>query len=182
MNFVVLSIGSNCGDRFRYILSAIEKIPFQLDEISNLHLSEALLLPGAPISWKANFLNIAISGWTTFDCKLFLKQTKIIEDSLFRNREYKWGPRTIDIDIIFWNNSIIDTEDLSIPHPHAHKRDFVLNLICEMYPGIIHPLIKKKVCVICTSIAARSHESLIEKTKVQNMIMRKSSYESAFLS
>ena len=68
-----------------------------------------------------------------------------IEDKLGRERKEKWGPRNIDIDILFYGNEIINRSNLHIPHPELHKRKFVLQSLNEICPGFVHPVLKKTI-------------------------------------
>ena len=74
-----------------------------------------------------------------------------IEKILKRKREIHWGPRTIDIDILWAEDLIINTTDLIIPHPYLHKRDFILREINEIAPDLVHPVFQKKFREIVTT-------------------------------
>jgi len=68
-----------------------------------------------------------------------------IELLLGREREEKWGPRTIDIDILFYGDEIIDAKELKVPHPELHNRSFTLEPLAEIAPHLIHPVLKKTI-------------------------------------
>ena len=83
-----------------------------------------------------------------------LKLTSSIEIDLKRTREIHWGPRTIDLDIIFFDDEIINTEKLVIPHPEMHRRDFVLEPICELNPNLVHPVYRMRVVDLLEKLRA----------------------------
>lgn len=126
---IILAIGSNLGDRKNNILTAMEKIS-ELAEIiseSAIYESKALLKKNSPDEWNKNFYNNAISIKTTLSPIELLNFVKKIEKTMKRDIDATiWSPRIIDIDIILYNNEIIDTEKLTIPHKELFNRLFVL--------------------------------------------------------
>jgi 2-amino-4-hydroxy-6-hydroxymethyldihydropteridine diphosphokinase len=74
-----------------------------------------------------------------------LETLKKIEKRIGRGDIYRWGPRVIDLDILFYDDLVINEPSLQIPHPHMHERDFVLKPLAEIAPGKIHPILKKSV-------------------------------------
>ena len=74
-----------------------------------------------------------------------LKKCLDIENQLGRIRKEKWGPRTIDIDLLFYEEKIINSELLVLPHPELHKREFVLTSLNELCPNLVHPILNKKI-------------------------------------
>ncbi len=92
-----------------------------------------------------NFINIVVLAETSLSPVELLKRIKCIEQDMGRKETYRWGPRIIDIDILFYDSIILKTEDLIIPHPLLHKRDFVLQPFMELSPEFIHPLLKKSI-------------------------------------
>ncbi len=91
------------------------------------------------------FLNMAIEIETDFHPEKLLKLLKDIEIKLGRKRTIKWGPRIIDLDILLFNDIIVDKKGLKIPHPLMHKREFVLKPLSEIAPEIYHPLLKCRI-------------------------------------
>ena len=119
----VISLGSNLGDSKAYLTSAItelEKISQILNK-STFHLTKPF---GGPE--QGDFLNAVIILNTEFSAHELLIKCQEIENKYGRTREIKWGPRTLDIDIITYEDHLISTGDLTIPHPMAHLRSFVL--------------------------------------------------------
>ena len=75
-----------------------------------------------------------------------------IEQDMGRNRLEKWGPRIIDLDVLFFNNRIIDEDGLRVPHPHLHERDFVLKPMVEIAPDFIHPVLHKTMAELLAEL------------------------------
>ncbi len=144
MEHVCIGLGSNIGDRARNLFHAYEHI-IALKGVKPLMLSrfyETEPMGGPP---QPMFLNAALSIETTIPPHQLLEQFQYIEVNMGRVRTVKWGPRTIDIDILLYGNRIIDDDHLKIPHPLMHTRLFVLEPLVEIDPGIINPLFNKTV-------------------------------------
>lgn len=139
---IFLSIGTNEGDRKYNIRKALCELTnfCEIIKISNFYRTK----PYGYINQK-NFINFAIEINTSYSPFEFLKKCQKIENKLGRKRTVRWGPRTIDIDIIFWNDEIIDTEDLKIPHYDLHNREFVLKPLIDIAPEFVHPIFKKTI-------------------------------------
>ncbi len=135
MKVCYLGLGSNLGNRLSYLEKAIEmikKLPLtQVKKISSIYETE-------PVGFKPQdyFLNCVVEISTDLSPHELLKKLQEIERLLGRNREkeIRWGPRTIDIDILFYGDLKIDTQDLKIPHPQVFKREFVLKPLREIAP------------------------------------------------
>lgn len=95
---------------------------------------------------QPRFINMAIEIETGLESKELLRILKIVEKELGRKESFKWGPRSIDLDILLFDDLVLKEDDLEIPHPLMHERDFVLKPLCEIAPDIIHPVLKKKIC------------------------------------
>ena len=124
-NDVLLSIGSNMGDRKANIEKAVRLIA-GMPGVSNVRLSG--MYETEPVGYEDQdyFYNICVLIDTVLSPMELLRGTQEIENGLHRVREIRWGPRTIDIDIIFYGDSKIDTEELTVPHPRYKERAFVL--------------------------------------------------------
>ena len=141
---VYLGLGSNLGDRKRNIEKAIDL----LGKTSNIKTSSiSKFYETAPIGLKdqPNFLNAAIKVETTLKPLKLLAVCQSIERRLKRVRTIRWGPRTIDIDILLYGDLIIKSDKLTIPHPEMHKREFVLKPLNDIAPSVIHSLNGKTV-------------------------------------
>lgn len=139
---VYLGIGSNLGDRFENIKSAIKKIA-QLGEISQTSSLWETMPWGC--AQQQPFLNCVISLETILSPFELLKRTSQIELKLGRKREQKFGPRTIDIDILLYGDLIINKPNLVIPHPYLHQRKFVLLPLSEIAPNLLHPILERRI-------------------------------------
>ena len=133
-NKVYLSLGSNIGNRQKYIESAIELIG-KTEGIEILKKSE--LYETSPVGYVEQdlFLNAVIKIETDFSEREILKIINKIENELGRKREIRWGPRTIDIDILIFSDKKINETDLIIPHKEMLNRLFVLVPLIEIYDG-----------------------------------------------
>ena len=133
-NKVYLSLGSNIGNRQEYIESAIELVG-KTEGIKILKKSG--LYETSPVGYVEQdlFLNAVIKIETDFSEREFLKIINKIENELYRKREIRWGPRTIDIDILIFSDKKINETDLIIPHKEMLNRLFVLVPLIEIYDG-----------------------------------------------
>jgi 2-amino-4-hydroxy-6-hydroxymethyldihydropteridine diphosphokinase len=143
-NIAYIGIGSNKGNRTDNLISAIEIIDTDVEcevvAISSVYETK-------PFGYKNqdNFLNAVIkikTKYFLFELFEFLKRT---ESKLGRQTEIKWGPREIDLDILFYNDLIYSDENITIPHKGIIDRDFVLIPLSEIEPGLIHPAVYKKI-------------------------------------
>lgn len=143
MNKVYLQIGSNLGERDRLIFHAVEGISEHVGKIN----TRSQIYESTPwrVDGQQNYLNQVIEVQTLLSAEDTLVTVLKIENELGRVRIEKWGERLIDIDIIFFNNEIIETPDLCIPHKHMHERNFVLGPLNEIAPDFIHPIYNKTV-------------------------------------
>jgi 2-amino-4-hydroxy-6-hydroxymethyldihydropteridine diphosphokinase len=123
---VVYSIGSNLGDRLGNVQGAVDALQDTPDvivvDVSSVY--ETKPVGGPPAS--PQFLNIVVVAETTLEPTTLVERAFAIEDAFGRTREERWGPRTLDVDLIMVGNAVVDQEDLRLPHPLAHERAFVL--------------------------------------------------------
>lgn len=138
-----LSIGSNLGDRINYINKAIEKLKQNNIKI----IKSSNIIETEPYGYKeqGKFLNMAVEIDSDLEPFELMKLISKIESELGRIRTKRWGPRVIDIDIIFYNSLIINEPDLKIPHPDMQNRFFVLKPLQEIAPDFVHPVLKKTI-------------------------------------
>jgi len=139
---VYLSLGSNVGDRAANLRTAINRVGSLGDvmAVSSFYETEPVEFAAQP--W---FLNCAVELDTEKMPKQLLAGVLDIEREMGRRRVQKKGPRTLDIDILLFGNSIIQTKGLTIPHPAMHERRFVLEPLAEIAPEARHPVIKRTV-------------------------------------
>jgi 2-amino-4-hydroxy-6-hydroxymethyldihydropteridine diphosphokinase len=139
---VYLSLGANLGDRAASIARAIDRL-LELGEVtavSSLYETEPVEFTHQP--W---FLNCAVAMETEKLPRQFLRAVRRIEHQLGRRRTVAKGPRVIDIDVLLFGSSVIDTPELTVPHPAMHERRFVLEPLAEIAPDARHPVFKKTV-------------------------------------
>ncbi len=143
MSGIFLSLGSNIGDRKKNLTTAVNKLKEnnnKIEKISSIYETE-------PVGYKEQnrFFNIVIEIDTGLPPYELLKLILNVEKDMGRERKIHWGPRNIDIDIIFYKNLIINEPNLIIPHKEMHKRNFVLVPMNEIFPDFIHPVFKKSI-------------------------------------
>ena len=139
---VYIALGSNLEDRELKLKTALEEIA----EVSQIK-KRSNIIETEPVGYtnQGKFLNMAIEVETTLSPMELLIKLQEIEHKLGRVRDIKYGPRTIDLDIIFYEDKIINQPHLQIPHPEMHKRRFVLVPLAEIAPEIIHPVERKTI-------------------------------------
>ncbi len=146
-NIAYLSIGTNIGNLKSNLEEAITNISSlentQIKKISNFLETE----PFGDVK-QDNFLNACLEIETLFTPQELLKELLNIEIKMGRIREIKWGPRIIDLDILLFNNFIVQEENLVIPHPWMCERSFVLDPLNEIAPNIVHPLENKYISML----------------------------------
>ena len=141
MNYVYLLIGGNMGDRMANLHLAKLKLEQQcgpVEAYSSIFETEPWGFKDQPI-----FLNQALLLNTKLDAEKLLETILKIEISLGRKREIPLGPRIIDIDILYFNHNIIQSKNLTIPHPEIANRKFVLTPLVEIAPNFRHPIFLK---------------------------------------
>jgi 2-amino-4-hydroxy-6-hydroxymethyldihydropteridine diphosphokinase len=141
-NIAFIGIGSNVGDKVTNCRRAID----QITEHNGIRLlAQSSLYKTEPIGYTLQdwFVNCVIEIQTGLTAFALFHVLEDIEQSMGRKRTFKWGPRIIDLDILFFNDDIINCEKLIIPHPELQKRAFVLVPLCEIAEDYIHPLLEK---------------------------------------
>lgn len=134
-----LSIGSNMGDKKAHLDEAVESLKKCLS-IRKVRTSSWIETEPYGYTEQDMFLNGAIELETTLGADELLHLLWEIEKEGKRERVIHWGPRTIDLDLILYDNAVIQTEELTVPHREMHKREFVLKPLCEIAPWAMHPV------------------------------------------
>jgi 2-amino-4-hydroxy-6-hydroxymethyldihydropteridine diphosphokinase len=143
MSTAYLLIGGNLGDRKENLSRAIELIIEQCGTVTN---SSSLYETAAwGITDQPSFLNQALEISTTLNAKQLMRKILKVEKIMGRVRKEKFGPRIIDIDILFYENEIHDIRFLKIPHPELQNRRFVLEPLTEINSEFQHPVLKKTI-------------------------------------
>ncbi|MGV3597658.1 MAG: 2-amino-4-hydroxy-6-hydroxymethyldihydropteridine diphosphokinase [Bacteroidota bacterium] len=136
-----LLLGSNQGDSIAYLMNALGLIEDTIGSITaktTVHQTAAWGKTDQP-----DFYNMALEVETALAPLDLLDKTQAIEKKLGRVRTEKWGPRTLDIDILYCGDMIFVDERLTIPHPYLHQRKFTLDLLVELNPDFVHPVLGK---------------------------------------
>ena len=137
---VYLSLGTNLGNRTENLKQAITSLPPQMTVKKKSKIYET---PPWGYTDQEPFLNQVILATTYLEPEPLLKHLKRLEVALGRKASFRYGPRLIDIDILFYDDLILETPALIIPHPHVHERGFVLVPMMDIAPDHVHPATKK---------------------------------------
>jgi 2-amino-4-hydroxy-6-hydroxymethyldihydropteridine diphosphokinase len=143
---IFLLLGTNLGNRPQNLERAIFAIAENIGSIRKM--SSVYKTAAWGKTDQAEFYNQVVLITTSLDPLALLAQVVNIEKILGRVRTEKWGPRLIDIDILFYDQLIIENESLTIPHPGIPGRRFTLVPLCEIAPGFIHPQLNKEISVL----------------------------------
>ena len=143
-NNIFLGLGSNKGDRERFIREAVKKLK-NFPGIEVLKCSSLYETTPYGNEEQDNFLNLVIRINSEHEPEYLLEIIKNIEEEMGRQTTERWGPREIDIDILFYDNVIVNKENLTIPHEDLTKRGFVLYPLNEIAPELIHPVYDKRI-------------------------------------
>jgi 2-amino-4-hydroxy-6-hydroxymethyldihydropteridine diphosphokinase len=143
LNQVYVLLGSNIEPRENYLSSAKNELQNRIGHIveeSSIYETEAWGFDS-----ETSFLNVVLKIETDFDADDFLRVSKEIEVLLGRNRglENRYSSRTMDIDILYYNTELIETDDLIVPHPRLQLRRFTMEPLVEIAPDLIHPVYNK---------------------------------------
>jgi len=137
-----IALGSNMGDKIGTCRRAIELLgrAGSVSKVSSFYSTE-------PVGYadQEDFVNAVVEIRTELSPSALLACCHVIEDELGRKRLVRWGPRTIDLDILLYGDQVIDDRELTIPHPLMTARAFVLIPLSEIAPQAVHPVLKKTV-------------------------------------
>ncbi|MCI9532849.1 MAG: 2-amino-4-hydroxy-6-hydroxymethyldihydropteridine diphosphokinase [Lachnospiraceae bacterium] len=139
-----IAIGSNLGEREQLIRQGIEGLR-DLEGCTVEQVSGIITTKPYGVTDQPDFLNGMVALRTLLLPEELLGQLHQIEQEAGRRRSLRWGPRTLDLDIIFYDHAVIDTKELQIPHPDMQNREFVLKPLAEIVPYYRHPLFGKTV-------------------------------------
>jgi 2-amino-4-hydroxy-6-hydroxymethyldihydropteridine diphosphokinase len=139
-----IGIGSNLGDKLHNCEKAISEI-LKIDR--HKLLKKSSFFKTQPVGYTSQdwFVNGAVKIETDLEAIELLRALKTVEFQLGRTEIFRWGPRTIDLDILFFDDIEIETEELQIPHPHIRERQFVLIPLVEIDRDLVHPVLRKTV-------------------------------------
>jgi 2-amino-4-hydroxy-6-hydroxymethyldihydropteridine diphosphokinase len=150
-NVVYLSLGSNMGDRNAHLRDAITRLETagRVKSVSSLYETEPV-----EFTEQAWFLNCVVALETEEAPERLMAAILKIESEMGRRRVQKKGPRSIDIDILLFSDKIINSAELTVPHPAMHERRFVLEPLAEIAPDAIHPSLRKSAQELLDTLPA----------------------------
>jgi 2-amino-4-hydroxy-6-hydroxymethyldihydropteridine diphosphokinase len=141
-HIVYLSLGTNLRNRAANLKRAIASLPPQMTVKSKSKVYET---PPWGYTEQDKFLNQVVKVTTYLEPEKLLKHIKRMEVAMGRKATFRYGPRLIDIDILFYDEEILATPSLTIPHPNLHERGFVLLPMMDIAPDLVHPVKKKSI-------------------------------------
>lgn len=133
----IIALGSNMGDRRQFLENGISEIGARIGTV--MRCSSIWETKAYGVTDQADFLNMAVSVETSMDPETLLHELLTIEKEQHRKRIIHWGPRTLDLDLIYYGDRIIHSDDLIVPHPDRCNREFVLGPIAEIEPDFPDP-------------------------------------------
>ena len=154
---ILLALGSNLGDRAGALADALRRLEaagVHTVKASAVHETPALMPEGAPPDWDRPYLNQVVAVSTGLDPFELLRCTQGIEQAMGRRPAARWAPRVIDIDVLAFGDQLLDTPALTLPHPRLHERRFVLEPLCEIAPGWVHPRLGKTAARLLAGLPA----------------------------
>jgi 2-amino-4-hydroxy-6-hydroxymethyldihydropteridine diphosphokinase len=154
-----VGLGSNLGDRAAYLLlglSALSRLPkTHLLRLSPIYETDPVGPPQPP------YLNMVAELETELSPKGLLAEMLRVEKALGRERRERWGPRTLDLDLLLYGDLVLEEEGLSVPHPRLHERAFVLVPLLDLLPEGRHPLLGQSFAELLASLDASSVRPLV---------------------
>ncbi|MDP3296892.1 MAG: 2-amino-4-hydroxy-6-hydroxymethyldihydropteridine diphosphokinase [Thermodesulfovibrionia bacterium] len=156
MPVTYIGIGSNLGNREENCQKAIALLiekNIKITKRSSLYETEP-----SGVKDQRKFINMAVETETVLTPEELLKTLKAIEIERGRQKDIHWGPRIIDLDILLYDDLILKTHDLEIPHPGIKDREFVLKPLSEIAPEKIHPVFKKSIKTLLIEILESSQD------------------------
>lgn len=143
MNHIYLLLGSNMGDSAAYLVQAREAIEATVGKVK--HASSVYRTEPWGNKEQQDFLNQVLEVSTSLTASEALHRILSIETNMGRHRMNKWEPRIIDIDVLFYGNQLLETPELTLPHPLLHERRFTLLPLAEIAPDLVHPKLHQTV-------------------------------------
>jgi len=137
-----IGLGSNLGDRHKSIKNAIKMLT-ETQGVKITKTSDVIETSALGDGTQPVYLNAVAEISTTLSPEDLHQEMRRIEAALGRTRKQRWGPRTIDLDLLLHNQQVVNRRDLTIPHPQMHLRSFVLKGLCQLNPEMPHPVIKE---------------------------------------
>jgi len=156
MSIAYIGIGSNLGNREENCQKAIALLIEKNIKITKR--SSPYEIEAWGVKEQPRFINMAVEIETNLEPAELLKVIKEIENSMGRRKGIRWGPRVIDLDVLLYDDLILKTHDLEIPHPGIKDREFVLKPLSEIAPDKIHPIFKKSIKTLLIELLESSQD------------------------
>jgi 2-amino-4-hydroxy-6-hydroxymethyldihydropteridine diphosphokinase len=173
MAIVFLSLGSNLGDRLGSLVSATKLIDYQVGKL--IDFSEVVETEPWGFKAETNFYNQVLVAETRLSAQQLLKTVLEIEKTLGRVRQGTgYSNRSIDIDILFYDDAVIEEEELKIPHPLLHKRRFILQPLFSVASNMMHPALKQTIASLLAQTDDKSPLNIaVDKAIFANLLSTK---------
>jgi 2-amino-4-hydroxy-6-hydroxymethyldihydropteridine diphosphokinase len=139
---IYLSLGSNLGDREAHLRAALHALGGALNirQVSSLFLTDPV-----GVTHQPEFANLALEADTSLEPLELLREVKRVEHEVGRRPTFRWGPRVVDIDILLYDDLVLETPELTIPHREMTRRAFVLLPLAEIAPQVVHPIERRTI-------------------------------------
>ena len=162
LSWAYIAIGSNMGDPLN---NCREGIRLMCDDRDIRLLAQSPYYRTAPIDYTDQewFINAAVKIETSLAPLALMHRLQAVQDMMGRVPTVRFGPRTLDLDIIFYQDTILDDPHLTIPHPRMHKRRFVLQPVCDIDPAVVHP-------VLCLDVQTLLYQSDVQDQKIERCL------------
>ncbi|GJM41309.1 MAG: 2-amino-4-hydroxy-6-hydroxymethyldihydropteridine diphosphokinase [Ardenticatenaceae bacterium] len=164
MQTIYLGLGTNLGDRTANLQSAIDGLA---EELVITAVSPIYQTPPWGVTDQPDFLNLCLAAQTEFSPIALLSFIKDLEVNLGRKPAERWGPRLIDIDILFYAKQIFETENLTIPHPHLAERAFVLHPLADIAADFVHPILGETISDLAAKVVGEGIRPFLQATPLQ---------------
>lgn len=164
---IYIGIGANLGDREKTLQNAVGVLDAH-PEIAVVATSAVYETAPVGVVDQPRFLNAALQIRSRLSVRKLLNYLLLVERQFGRTRRTRWGPRTVDLDILLYGDVVIHQPGLQVPHPHLHERAFVLIPLCDLNPHLKHPVLRQSMRVLAASL----RDSPVRKIEGLNLLKR----------
>jgi 2-amino-4-hydroxy-6-hydroxymethyldihydropteridine diphosphokinase len=162
---VYLSLGSNLGDREAHLRDALHLLQ---DVVTIRRVSSLFLTDPVGVTHQPEFANLAVEADTSLEPLELLKEVKRVEHEVGRRPTFRWGPRVVDIDILLYDDLVLETPELTIPHPEITRRAFVLLPLAQIAPDMLHPLEHRTIAQLATTAPDADSVRVVHREDTDN--------------